>query len=306
VTGSIIRRATVQDVDALAAYIARANADPAGQCLHTPGCKKVVIREALLREGGLAGGNEQSVFVLATAATGENGGIVGAIGCQSGASGETGWLWGPWAATPAGWKTHGPALLQELLSALPPGVRRLDAFLNIENEDGLRFLEGNGFSIRTATHIYVAAAAAVADAPLPELSPRHEVGFARLHRETFPAADSTPAEQLLAGRDDEHLIFAAADDLRLLGYVCVSVNAAPREGFIDYLAVRPAARGRGIGQRLLQTALRWSFADRGLPQAALCVTEWRADARRLYERAGFRLSATGRGARRQLQREIRL
>jgi GNAT superfamily N-acetyltransferase len=61
--------------------------------------------------------------------------------------------------------------------------------------------------------------------------------------------------------------------------------------------VRPVARGRGIGERLLRTALHWTFADRRLPQAALCVTEWRQDARRLYERAGFRQSATGRGAR---------
>ncbi len=89
----------------------------------------------------------------------------------------------------------------------------------------------------------------------------HEVGFARLHAETFPAGASTPADDLLAGRDDEHAIFAATDGLRLLGYVCVSVNRAPREGFIEYLAVKPSARGRGIGARLLQTALRWTFED---------------------------------------------
>jgi GNAT superfamily N-acetyltransferase len=304
VTGAIIRRAGANDLDTLAAYIAQANADPARQCLHTPGSQRRVIREALLREGGLADGS-RSAFVLAVSpAAAENGGIIGAVGCQADSSSGIGWLWGPWAAPPNGWKALAPRLLQELLHALPAGVRRLDGFLNIENRDGLRFLQQQGFNIRAPTHIYVAPAESgmktAAGAPLPELATRHEVGFARLHRETFPAADSTPAEELLSGRDDEHVIFAAAGDLRLLGYVCVSVNAAPREGFIDYLAVRPAARGRGMGQRLLETALRWTFEERRLPQAALCVTEWRDDARRLYERAGFRLSATGRGARRQL------
>jgi hypothetical protein len=47
--------------------------------------------------------------------------------------------------------------------------------------------------------------------------------------------------------------------------------------------------------------LRWTFVDRRLPQAALCVTEWRGDARRLYERAGFLRSATGCGARLSLR-----
>jgi ribosomal protein S18 acetylase RimI-like enzyme len=301
VTGSKIRRAAPEDLKALAAFIAQSNAEPARQCLHTPGNRPRVIREALLREGGLAE-DSGSVFILAADGYSANGGISGAIGCQFGPAGDTGWLWGPWISAPPGWKTQAPPLLEELLRALPAGVGRLDAFLNIANRDGLDFLQYDGFAIRAPTHIYVAPAPAMpSGTPLPELGVRHEVGFARLHREMFPAAESTPAEELLAGRDDEHVIFAAADDLRLLGYVCVSVNAAPREGFIEYLAVRPSGRGRGLGRQLLQTALHWSFEVRKLPQAALCVTEWRDDARRLYERAGFRLHATGRGARRRFR-----
>jgi GNAT superfamily N-acetyltransferase len=295
----VIRRATAGDVDALAAYIARANADPARQCLHTPGDRARVIREAWLREGGLAM-DSTLYFVLAVSP----GGIVGALGCATGHEGNIGRLWGPWAEPPEGWKTVAPGLLKELRGILAAGTSRLDAFLNIANKAGLGFLQSCGFGIRPPTHIYVAHAAAASGAlvdPFPELAARHEVGFARLHNETFPAAESTPAVELLAGRDEEHVIFAAAEGLRLLGYVCASVNTAPREGFIDYLAVRPAARGRGIGERLLRTALHWTFAHRHLPQAALCVTEWREDARRLYERAGLRQSATGRGARLSLR-----
>ncbi len=300
VSGSAIRLAGAGDVDALASYIAHANADPAHECLHTPGTRKSVIREALLRVGGLSE-NGRSVFVLACS---NDGAISGAFGCQSAPADDVGWLWGPWVSIRQEWKIDAPAMLRALLAALPRRVRRLDAFLNIKNENGLAFLQDRDFAIRSPTYIYIAAAAewdpVAAGAPFPDLAARHEVGFARLHRETFPAGESASPEELLAGRDDEHAIFVAADDLRLLGYACVSENAAPREGFIDYLAVRPAARGHGIGRSLLQTALRWVFETRRLPQAALCVTGWRDDARRLYERAGFRLSATGRGARRQL------
>jgi GNAT superfamily N-acetyltransferase len=299
VAARIIRRATTGDVEPLAAYIAQANTEPERQCLHTPGSRRRIIREALWRGQGLAGDGE-FVFVVAVSPDAAGSGeMTGALGCQLDSNGEIGWLWGPWGSPEAVWTD----LLPELVRALPARLRRLDAFLNVANSAGLRFLRQNGFGIRSPTHIYVAPAdaALVAEGSYRELAARHEIGFARLHRETFPASESTSAEELLAGRNHERVIFAAADDLRLLGYVCVSVNVAPREGFVDYLAVRPAARGRGIGQRLLQTALHWAFATHGLPQVALCVTEWRDDARRLYERAGFRLAATGRGARRQLR-----
>jgi ribosomal protein S18 acetylase RimI-like enzyme len=297
--GPLIARATPGDVDSLAGYVARCNGDLERQCLHTPGNRERVIREALWREGGLAEGSA-SHFVLALSP----GGIVGALGCVVEPEGEIGRLWGPWVEPPEGWRTVAPALLAELREILPAGTSRLDAFLNIANVEGLAYLRRRGFSIRPSTHIYVAPVTAAPEGlsdPFPELAARHEVGFARLHHEMFPAADSTPAVELLAGRDAEHVIFGAGDGLRLLGYVCVSVNSAPREGFIDYLAVRPSARRRGIGESLLRTALHWAFADRHLPQAALCVTEWREDARRLYERAGFRQSATGRGARLSLR-----
>ena len=194
-------------------------------------------------------------------------------------------------------------MLDPLLARLPSSVRRLEAFLHAENHAGRRFLAARGFSSGPLTHIYVLpraewqATEATAVAGILPLRAAHEVAFARLHAETFPAGASTPADDLLAGRDDERVVFTATDGLRLLGYVCVSVNRAPREGFIEYLAVKPIARGRGIGGHLLQRALRWTFDEQRLPQAALCVSEWRAGARRLYEQVGFRLSASGIGMR---------
>lgn len=298
-TTAAIRPAAPGDLPALAAFVARVNARPSDQSLHCAASTLAEARAALRREGTFPDGWDQ-VFVVADAG---EAGIRAACGCQFDAGRTHGWLWGPWMDHPTGWQTLAPALLDALLTRLPRTVRRVEAFLHAENRQGLRFLKTRGFSPGTLTHLYVAPRAvwqtdpAAADT-LPHLRPAHEVGFARLHAETFPAGGSTPADDLLAGRDDEHAIFAASDGLRLLGSVCVSVNHAPLEGFIEYLAVRPTARGRGIGARLVQTALRWIFDERRLPQAALCVSEWRGNARRLYEGAGFRLHASGIAARR--------
>jgi ribosomal protein S18 acetylase RimI-like enzyme len=64
------------------------------------------------------------------------------------------------------------------------------------------------------------------------------------------------------------------------------------DGAADVMSmwVRPAARGRGVGEALLVAAAGWSKA-RGHDSLYLWVTETNEAARRLYERCGF--SSTG-------------
>jgi ribosomal protein S18 acetylase RimI-like enzyme len=313
-----VRRAAVRDLPALARFIAALNALPASECLHCAERTAAGVRGALRAEFGPGADDWADTFAVATRPDDGGGAdfpaIVGAMGCQLDPAAESGWLWGPWITDETDWSALGPPLLAQMLAMLPRSVRRVDAFLRSDNARGLRFLQSHGFSLRQTTHIYVAPRRAWlpssvvggdedGDSPFVggELRAAHEIAFARLHAESFPAAESARAEDLLAGRDEEHRIFTVADGLRLLGYACASINRAPREGFIDYLAVRPSARGKGIGGRLLRAAQRWIFEERQLPQAALCVSDWRSDARRLYERAGFALHASGVGARRFLR-----
>ena len=298
---TVPRPAAPDDLPAVAAFIARLNAAPATQSLHCITGTPRRVRAMLAQPESFPAGWARS-FVLSVDPDGE---IRAVFGCQCDPGQTLGWLWGPWLDAPGDWPTLGPALLGALLRFLPVSVRRVDAFLHAENRAGLRFLQSHGFALGPTTHVYVAPRPErpTADSPpYPELRPMHEVAFARLHADTFPASGSTPAEVLLASRDEEHAIFAATDGLRLLGSVCVSVNHAPLEGFIDYLAVKPSARGQGLGTHLLQTALHWIFTERRLLQAALTVSDWRHGARRLYEQSGFTLQASGIAARLKTRR----
>ncbi len=303
-SATVVRPAQAADLPALARLIARVNATPSTCCLHCSAARPAEIRATLRDPESFPGGWERC-FVVGTADLGHE--VTTAFGCQFSPDATLGYLWGPWISTvPEDWSQIAPTMLEILLKLLPASTRRIDAFLHAENRSGLRFLQSHGFAPGPLTHLYVATRSAWPDPDpgdqlYPPLRLAHEVGFATLHRSAFPAVGSTPTEDLLAGRDDSHAIFAATDGLKFLGSVCVSVNHAPLEGFIDYLAVKPSARGQGIGARLLRTALRWIFDDRRLPQAALTVSDWRTGAQRLYEQAGFVLHVSGIAMRRTIR-----
>lgn len=58
-------------------------------------------------------------------------------------------------------------------------------------------------------------------------------------------------------------------------------------GFVHDVVVEPAARGEGIGQRLVESASAW-LEGRGVPRVMLWTAEKNAGAQRLFERLGFR------------------
>ena len=58
-------------------------------------------------------------------------------------------------------------------------------------------------------------------------------------------------------------------------------------GFIHDLLVSEEARGTGVGERLLESAVAW-LAERGVPRVMLWTAAPNAGAQRLFQRHGFR------------------
>jgi ribosomal protein S18 acetylase RimI-like enzyme len=86
---------------------------------------------------------------------------------------------------------------------------------------------------------------------------------------------------------------AGADGAEVLGYAYAGLEPLSwkelREpaGFVHDVVVAPAARGRGLGRRLVDAAADWLEAH-GAPRVMLWTAEKNPGAQRLFERLGFR------------------
>jgi GNAT superfamily N-acetyltransferase len=96
---------------------------------------------------------------------------------------------------------------------------------------------------------------------------------------------------------DGTLLVAVDEHGTVVGTVTLYLEAVSEQWRRDdamfrFLAVDPAARGRGIGRTLLEACLERARAA-GKRRMALHTTEWMATARGMYERAGFRREPEG-------------
>jgi ribosomal protein S18 acetylase RimI-like enzyme len=73
---------------------------------------------------------------------------------------------------------------------------------------------------------------------------------------------------------------------RLVG-VLIGSRIAPGAGHIGQISVHPAYQGRGLGRRMISSALT-EYARRGFDSVSLAVTSANSSALHLYESCGFR------------------
>jgi ribosomal protein S18 acetylase RimI-like enzyme len=116
------------------------------------------------------------------------------------------------------------------------------------------------------------------------------VGMLRRARE---AAVRAAFDRLCSIVDEQsHVTLIAQREERRVGFLLLldqlpdEVTSLP-QGFVAYMAVDPESRRSGVGAALLAAA-EDEARRRGLPYMALMVTEDNAEARRLYERRGYR------------------
>jgi len=109
----------------------------------------------------------------------------------------------------------------------------------------------------------------------------------RLSRRSFRRFLDMPRDRLVVAES------VSGSETELLGYCLVLMSAATRMARIYSIAVLPAARGRGIGEKLVREAER-EAADAGRILMRLEVREDNSGAIALYRRLGYRQFGTYR------------
>lgn len=81
-------------------------------------------------------------------------------------------------------------------------------------------------------------------------------------------------------------VYVARDGAGLAGFLILCLTGA-FVGYIQTICIDPARRGQGLGSRLVE------FAERRIlevsPNVFMCVSSFNQDARRLYERLGYKV-----------------
>lgn len=96
----------------------------------------------------------------------------------------------------------------------------------------------------------------------------------------------TYEECLASIRDPTREIHLAYEGNDLRGFIMINMRG-PFIGYIQAICVDAAARGSGIGTKLIEFAEKRIFAQ--TPNVFLCVSSFNLRARALYERLGYTL-----------------
>ena len=276
----------------LAPFLHAHNVAPS-RCLHSQtGTTAVAYREELATLPA-----HEACFIVAEIEAG----CAGVMGAEFSLESKRAWLRGPVldaTLSDADACEVCDALWSRLREALPATIERLDGFLDIGNVTGLQWYRRCGFLEQPHYFIYEAHRGA-SSPTMPDnvnaASVSQHASLLELAHLVFPSGYLTDTE-LTAANDDQNALFVIAEGDRVDGYVYANIsnaNTDDAEVYVDYLVVRPDARGRKLGRTLLQAALSWGFSERGVSKAALTVASDNANAQGLYASVGFKLFATG-------------
>jgi ribosomal protein S18 acetylase RimI-like enzyme len=87
-------------------------------------------------------------------------------------------------------------------------------------------------------------------------------------------------------QDREREVYLARDETGLAGFLILCMTGS-FVGYIQTVCIDPTRRGQGLGSRLVE------FAEQRIlrvsPNVFMCVSSFNDDARRLYERLGYKV-----------------
>ena len=192
------------------------------------------------------------------------------------------WWFGPFVDA-SDWSGLADELFAAAYERLPSAIHEHEMAVDERFTELIEWAPSHGFAAETGSVVLTL------DRPLasPELTTRPTTAddvatVGALHDELFPGTHTTGA-RLVAGNDDTHVRLVAEHDGVAIGYVAVE-RQPDGSGYVDFVGVAPAWRGRGIGGELIRAGVATLGPCDGIH---LTVRADNAAARALYARLGF-------------------
>lgn len=197
------------------------------------------------------------------------------------------WIQGPWAADDAAWTSYADALVDAIIAQAPAGVEDHELCGTPRHTALADLAARRGWRTGAVSIAYVARSAD--DWPEPGPSVRGATmadlaAVAELHDLAFPGTYAT-ARSLLADEDRITLVLDGPDGSPA-GYAAAQVQP-DGAGYLDFIAIAPGARGRGLSKLLLSAIGRRVLAAAPNGDVNLTVVETNTPAVALYESFGF-------------------
>lgn len=198
------------------------------------------------------------------------------------------WIHGPWTVDEQTWSAYAVPLVRAALDQLPPGVEQHELSAAPAHTGMARLAADLGWHATGLSIAYQATTATAhrwpADAPDARVATPEELpAISALHDAAFPGTYAT-ARQLLA--DEARSTLVLGHDGEVAGYASGEIQA-DGAGYLDFLAIAPERRGRGLAPGLLAAISRELLARSSQGTVNLVVDEMNAAAVALYEGFGY-------------------
>lgn len=196
------------------------------------------------------------------------------------------WIHGPWALDDEAWAEHAGALLDAAIAALPAGVEDHEVCGAPANVRLAELAGSRGWTAGVVNIAYVARSDEGWPAASPDARPATTDDLAaveQIHDEAFPGTYAT-ARRLLAEEDRTTIVLEREG--RVVGYASAELQA-DGEGYLDFIALEPAARGQGLAKALLAQIGREILGSSPAATVNLTVREDNPAAVAMYESFGF-------------------
>ena len=216
--------------------------------------------------------------------------LVGIFGVDADPEVDRAWLFGP-LVEHTDWVRIADQLYAEILPLIPAGIHDYDLFCDEHNGPVADFALRHGFSLRSENAVLTLKRenyrpASQRNSAIIDYQDDFFEQFENIHRNLFPNAYFT-ARQVVEKQDQNHRLYLAVEDSRLLGYHFCKIEPESSSGYVDFIGTDVSARGRGTGADLLAAGLDWMLYTPSTLKINLTVNADNIPARNLYQKFGF-------------------